>query len=68
MTATAPTRTPASAPEPLTLPNPRHAKRLPPHIGKEQFARIRHAAFTLPQVVKPADFVAESSTDRKSVV
>ena len=53
---------PVSATDTLNLPNPRHASRLPPHIGKEQFARIRHAAFTLPQVVKPADFVAESST------
>ena len=61
MTATAPTRTPASAPESLTLPNPRHAKRLPPHIGKEQFARIRQSAYTLPQVVKPGDYIAERS-------
>ena len=55
---------PASAPDtlPLTLPNPRHAARVPPHIGKEQFARIRQAAYTLPQVVKPGDFVPESST------
>src|SRR5438552_10315266 len=48
-------------PEPLNLPNPRHAKRVPPHIGKEQFERIRQAAYTLPQVVKPADFIAENS-------
>jgi ATP-dependent RNA helicase SUPV3L1/SUV3 len=47
------------APEPLNLPNPRHAKRVPPHIGKEQLARIRHAAYQLPQVVKPADYHAE---------
>ena len=46
----------------LTLPNPRHASRVPPHIGKEQFARIRQAAYTLPQVVKPSDFVPESSS------
>ncbi|MFZ2652691.1 MAG: helicase-related protein [Burkholderiaceae bacterium] len=46
---------------PLTLPNPRHAQRVPPHIGKEQLARIRQAAYTLPQVVKPADFIAEHS-------
>ena len=47
--------------EPLTLPNPRHANRVPPHIGPQQLGRIRQAAYTLPQVVKPADFVAEHS-------
>ena len=45
----------------IALPNPRHAARIPPHIGKEQFARIRQAAYTLPQVVKPADYLAERS-------
>ena len=44
-----------------TLPNPRHAKRVPDHIGIEQLARIRQAAYSLPQVVKPADYVAEHS-------
>ena len=48
--------------ETLNLPNPRHAKRLPAHIGKEQFGRIRNAAFGLPQVVKPGDFVPEGSS------
>ncbi len=47
--------------EPAHLPNPRHAKRLPPHIGKEQFARIRQAAYVLPHVVKPADYLPEHS-------
>ena len=46
---------------PQNLPNPRHAQRVPPHISKEQLSRIRHAAYILPQVVKPADFVAERS-------
>ncbi len=46
-----------------SLPNPRHAERLPPHIGREQIARIRHALHCLPQVVKPADYLAEHSTD-----
>jgi len=46
-----------------TLPNPRHAARVPAHIGREQLARIRQAAYTLPQVVKPADFIAEGSAD-----
>jgi ATP-dependent RNA helicase SUPV3L1/SUV3 len=43
------------------LPHPRHAERLPPHIGKEALASIRHAAYSLPHVVKPADFLPESS-------
>ncbi len=46
---------------PLNLPNPRHAERLPPHIAKDQLARIRQAAYVLPQVVKPADYIAEGS-------
>ena len=40
-------------------PNPRHAQRLPPEIRKEQFNRIRQAAYTLPQVVKPGDYLDE---------
>jgi ATP-dependent RNA helicase SUPV3L1/SUV3 len=47
--------------DPLHLPNPRHASRVPAHIGKEQVARIRQAAYTLPQVVKPADYLPENS-------
>ena len=42
-------------------PDPRHAQRLPPGIGKEQFNRIRQAAYTLPQVVKPGDYLDERS-------
>ncbi|HEY2925883.1 helicase-related protein, partial [Piscinibacter sp.] len=61
MTATSSKAPTTSPPEPLNLPNPRHAKRVPPHIGKEQFERIRQAAYTLPQVVKPDDFIAEHS-------
>jgi ATP-dependent RNA helicase SUPV3L1/SUV3 len=54
---------PAAGSHPSTpnLPNPRHAARLPPQFGKEAVARIRHAAFALPQVVKPADYVADNS-------
>ena len=66
--ATAPSGPKGPKPEPndnqgvsLTLPNPRHAQRVPPHIGKEQLDRIRQAAYMLPQVVKPADYVAERS-------
>ena len=49
---------PASHPDILNLPNPRHAARVPPHIAKAQFARVRQAAYQLPQVVKPADYHA----------
>jgi ATP-dependent RNA helicase SUPV3L1/SUV3 len=45
----------------LNLPNTRHAQRVPPHISKEQLGRIRQAAYVLPQVVKPGDYVAEGS-------
>lgn len=50
-----------AAPDALGLPNPRHAKRVPPHLGKEAIARLRQAAHLLPHVVKPADYVAEQS-------
>ncbi len=46
---------------PSQLPQPRHAQRLPAHIGPEQVARLRLAAYTLPQVVKPADYLAENA-------
>ncbi|MEO5771691.1 MAG: helicase-related protein [Burkholderiaceae bacterium] len=45
------------------LPNPRHADRLPQHIGVEQLGRIRHAVHHLPQVVKPADYLADTHDD-----
>ena len=41
------------------LPMARHAGRVPAHIEKEALSRIRHAAYTLPQVVKPADYLPE---------
>jgi ATP-dependent RNA helicase SUPV3L1/SUV3 len=53
----APTPTTASP----TLPNTRHAERLPPHIQKEHIARIRQAAYVLPQVVKPGDYISEGT-------
>ena len=43
----------------LNLPDPRHARRVPPHIDKTRFERIRQAAYLLPQVVKPSDYDAE---------
>jgi len=60
-TPTAPITAPSRGTENLNLPQPRHAKRVPAHITKDQLARIRHAAYVLPQVVKPADFIAENS-------
>ena len=58
---TATKTTPSRGTENLNLPLPRHAKRVPAHISKDQLARIRHAAYVLPQVVKPADYIAENS-------
>jgi ATP-dependent RNA helicase SUPV3L1/SUV3 len=52
----------SSPPETFTPPNPRHATRVPAHLGKEQFNRIRQAAYTLPQVVKPGDYLDERSS------
>jgi len=49
-------------PDAFTPPNPRHAARVPAHLGKEQFNRIRQAAYTLPQVVKPGDYLDERSS------
>ena len=49
------------ATESFNLPRTAHGKRVPSHISKVQLARVRHAAYVLPQVVKPADFIPESS-------
>jgi ATP-dependent RNA helicase SUPV3L1/SUV3 len=51
----------APAPSALTLPHPRHAERVPAHLGKDAVHRIRQAAHALPQVVKPADYLPENS-------
>lgn len=52
----------SAAPAPtFKLPNPRHERRIPAHVTPAQFERIRQAAFNLPQVVKPADFVSEQT-------
>ncbi|MEY2686619.1 MAG: hypothetical protein RL375_817, partial [Pseudomonadota bacterium] len=45
-----------------TLPNPRHAQRIPAHISSAQLHRIRQAAHTLPQIEKPGDYLAHGST------
>lgn len=50
---------PVTKPEPNLLPIPAHASRLPSHLGPEHLKRIKQAAFNLPQVVKPADFIGE---------
>jgi len=46
----------------VTLPNPRHAARVPAHISPEQLARVRQAAYALPQVVKPSDYFDEHAS------
>jgi ATP-dependent RNA helicase SUPV3L1/SUV3 len=51
----------AAAPAPRTfkLPNARHASRVPAAIAPADVARIQQAAYQLPQVVKPADYLDE---------
>jgi len=51
----------ATPPLASRLPNPRHAERLPPHFTPEQIERVRQGAYNLPQVVKPADYLAEDA-------
>ncbi|MEE8616481.1 MAG: helicase, partial [Roseateles sp.] len=51
-----PAAKPAKAPPPaFPLPQPRHASRLPATLAPEDWARIRQAAYALPQVLTPAD-------------
>ena len=55
---------PSPARRALNLPNPRHAERVPPHIGKDAARRASaRRAYNLPQVVKPADYLAETHAD-----
>lgn len=49
----------APAPRVLKLPNARHAARVPDDIAPADVARIQQAAYQLPQVVKPADYIDE---------
>ena len=49
-----------------SLPSPRHLSRLPSHLTAQQVHLIRQAAYNLPQVVKPADFISEQSPDLES--
>ena len=55
--------TKAALPDTANPPDPRHATRVPAHIRKEAFNRIRQAAYTLPQVVKPGDYLDERKAD-----
>lgn len=54
------TTDPAAPAAPPPLPNPAHARRLPPHIGRAELQAIRHAAHALPQIVQPADYTDET--------
>lgn len=54
----------SAAPTPPNLPDPRHAARVPAHIERKQLERIRQAAYSLPQVVKPADY-GDDATDKR---
>ncbi len=50
---------PAAPDHSFKFPIADHARRLPPQVAAEQMHRVRQAAFNLPQVVKPADFIDE---------
>src|ERR1700712_5296914 len=52
---------PQTKPEPHILPVAAHAARLPAHLKPEHLKRIKQAAFNLPHVVKPADFISEQT-------
>jgi len=49
----------APAPRQFKLPHARHAARVPADITPADVARIQQAAYQLPQVVKPADYIDE---------
>jgi ATP-dependent RNA helicase SUPV3L1/SUV3 len=57
-TPLSPPARPAPGPE---LPFPRHLQRLPPGIGAEQLARLRQAAYLLPQVLRPSDVGSDAA-------
>jgi ATP-dependent RNA helicase SUPV3L1/SUV3 len=59
-TASLPVSDPAApAARTFKLPNARHASRVPSSITPADVARIKQAAYQLPQVVKPADYIDE---------
>ena len=45
----------------LKLPHPRHASRIPADVSEAGVIRIQGAAYLLPQVVKPADYLDEGA-------
>jgi ATP-dependent RNA helicase SUPV3L1/SUV3 len=47
------------APRAFKLPNARHASRVPDDVTPADVSRIQQAAYQLPQVVKPADYIDE---------
>jgi ATP-dependent RNA helicase SUPV3L1/SUV3 len=49
----------AAAPRTFKLPNARHASRVPDTATPADIARLQQAAYQLPQVVKPADYIDE---------
>ena len=49
----------AAATRSFKLPNPRHVARVPEAVSPADVARIQQAAYQLPQVVKPADYIDE---------
>lgn len=53
----------SAVPRAFKLPNASHAQRIPAHITPEAFERVRQAAYNLPQVVKPADYLPEDAPD-----
>src|ERR1700710_3038821 len=58
--ATLPPSHPAPAPpRAFKLPNARPASRVPDGISPADVARIQQAAYQLPQVVKPGDYLDE---------
>ncbi len=54
-----------SKPDITDLPIPHHVSRLPADLAArpKELARIRQAAFNLPQVLKPADFLPDAEPD-----
>ena len=55
----APGNAAAPAARSFKLPNARHASRVPETITPADIARIQQAAYQLPQVVKPGDYIDE---------
>lgn len=54
---------PSPDPSTVRLPRPEHQTRFPGHLKAADLERIRQSAYTLPQVVKPSDFVEEHAAE-----